>query len=179
MHVGSSSAVFFIFFISPLTLVKPLPVTERTQLLYKAHRCVPRPHPYTRSTRFFDDTGTSFRFVQPLLLLLLSSLVTTNPISSATELDPSDFLRSRAHGKDSVFLDTDYDILRDFFFFFFYSRLISREILIRGTIKINTIPPIEAYLTRTTEIPIHGPLHRGVEDGLILRCVDKSVSDSL
>lgn len=102
-------------------------------------------------------------------------------------MDPSDFLRSRAHGKDSVFLNIDYDTLRDFFFLhfflsffiFFYSRLISREILIPTTIKINTILPIEAYLTRTTEIPIHGPLHRGVEDGLILRCVDKSVSDSL
>lgn len=35
------------------------------------------------------------------------------------------------------------------------------------------------YLTGTTEIPAHGSLHWGVEDDLILRCVDKSVSDSL
>lgn len=40
--------VFFIFFISPLTLVKPLPVTERTQLPYR---------PYTPD---FDDTPPNF-----------------------------------------------------------------------------------------------------------------------
>lgn len=39
-----AAPVFFIFFISPLTLVKPLPVTERKQLPYR---------PYTLD---FDDT---------------------------------------------------------------------------------------------------------------------------
>lgn len=32
-----AALVFFIFFISPLTLVKPLPVTERAQLAYKLY----------------------------------------------------------------------------------------------------------------------------------------------
>ena len=83
--------MFFIFFISPLTLVKPLPVTERTQLLYKAHRCV---HVHSRAPihAVFDDTGNFFRF----LVLHLphpppSRLATTNPISSATATRPLGF----------------------------------------------------------------------------------------
>lgn len=158
--------MFFIFFISPLTLVKPLPVTERTQLLYKAHRCVPRPHPYTDPRRFFDDTRSSFRFVPPLP----SRLVTTNPISSATELDPSDFLRSRGHGGriqfSSIPIPRRYYTLRVTISFLTSSFILSFLFLRfererERTIKINTIPPIEAYLTRTTEIPVHGPLHAG------------------
>lgn len=61
--------VFFIFFISPLTLVKPLPVTEQTQLPYR---------PYTPD---FDDTETS---LFPLKLYKLSCWRTPhqkNPIS--------------------------------------------------------------------------------------------------
>lgn len=102
----AAAPVFFIFFISPLTLVKPLPVTERTQLLYKAHRCVP--------------TSTSLHSLTILELLFASFssfwLLTTNPIFSATELDPSDFLLPRAHGKDSVFLHLPIDGISIFFF---------------------------------------------------------------
>lgn len=166
-------------------LVKPLPVTERTQLLYKAHRCVPRPHPYT-------DPRDSLMILE---VLFASSIPSS---SSPDSWRRTQFPRRRNCGplgfssftcpregfsfpQYRLWYTSRFFFLHFFlsFFIFFYSRLISREILIPTTIKINTILPIEAYLTRTTEIPIHGPLHRGVEDGLILRCVDKSVSDSL
>lgn len=99
--------MFFIFFISPLTLVKPLPVTERTQLLYKTHRCV---HVHSRAPihAVFDDTGNFFRFLVLHFPLAGSRRPTQFPRRRETRDDPSDFLRSRAHGKDSVFPDTDY-----------------------------------------------------------------------
>lgn len=118
--------MFFIFFISPLTLVKPLPVTERTQLLYKAHRCVvPRPHPYTDPRRFFDDTRSSFRFVQPLLSRLSTRDDEPNFLGDGTgPLGFSSFTWPR--GKDSVFLDTDSSTIlhlasrHDFFYLTFF-----------------------------------------------------------